>query len=401
MKQHIKCLTDFNVEKQRVFLRLDLNVPFKDGQILNDARILATLPTIEYLLEKGAKLLVASHLGRPRLPQDKITHSLTPIAQYLAEKLGREVFLIEDVVGDAPVHLIASLKPHQILMLENLRFEPGECENSHHLASHFANYTDIYINDAFATCHRSHASMVALPEMLNHKGIGFLIQKELQLLDLLFQAKPPFVLLLGGAKVSDKIGMVQHLMDKVDILMVGGMMAYTFLKAEGINVGDCLIQTDQLQEVKALLQSLKARGKTYLLPIDHVICPSSKEPSSDVVQTTTDANISQGFSGYDIGPQTIQKYKSVIAKSQTLFWNGPMGLFEKSPFDRGTLDMAKAIQQTEILSLVGGGDTVAAVWKSGLTKHLLTGGGASLKYLQGQMLPGLKALTIDPNVTTP
>ena len=391
----LKSLKDFSLEGQRVFLRLDLNVPIKEGHILDDTRMQATLPTISYLLEQGAKVLVASHLGRPVMPQDRKSHSLMPVANSLAEKLNIEVLLMDDVMGDAPMRLISALKPTQILMLENLRFEPKEAENSHILAAHFAQYTDIYINDAFATCHRSHASLVALPEMLQQKGIGFLIEKELRLLDQLFQPERPLALLLGGAKVSDKLGMLQHLIGQVDILMVGGLMAATFLKAEGIDVGDTPIQKDQLQNVKDLLHNLKVRGKKYLLPSDHIVALSPKASVSEV------RYIPAKHMAYDIGPQTIKKYQEAILKSRTLFWNGPMGFFEQPPFHKGTLDIAQSLAQSDVLSIVGGGDTASAIKGLGL-QHILTGGGASLKYLQGQGLPGLDVLktTAKSSLTT-
>ena len=394
-KKVTKCINDFQLDTKRVFLRLDLNVPMKNRQIIDETRILLVLPTIQYALDQGAKLIVASHLGRPR-PENKANYSLIPIADYLSEKLNIEVLLTEDVRGDAPKHLITSLGASQIVMLENLRFDPGEEQNSHTLASHFASYTDIYINDAFAVSHRAHASIVALPEVVPNKGIGFLVQKELNILDSLFRAESPFVLILGGAKVSDKIGMMQNLMERVDTVIVGGAMAYTFLKAQGIDVGDSLVQKDQIQSIKNLLKSLDVRDKSCLLPIDHVICPKSAKDSSvsfENFETTDGPSIKPGYVGYDIGPCTLQKYKEAISKSRTIFWNGPMGLFETPPFDRGTFEIAKAISQTEALSIVGGGDSVAALKKSGYNAtHLSTGGGASLKYLQGQSLVGLEVL---------
>ena len=279
-----------------------------------------------------------------------------------------------------PKHLVTGLNPQQMLMLENLRFDPGEQKNSHALASHFASYTDVYINDAFAVSHRSHASVVALPQMLKNKGIGFLIEKELNTLDSLFHAASPFVLIVGGVKVNDKIGMIQNLMDRVDTIIVGGAMAYTFLKAQGIDVGDSPVQKDQIQEIKNLLKSLEVRGKSCLVPIDHVVCSKSSkdltQKSSEDIEITEGSSIKPDHFGCDIGPQTLEKYKQVIAESRTIFWNGPMGFFEIPPFDKGTFEIAKAISQTDALSIVGGGDSVAAVKKSGfLVKHLSTGGG--------------------------
>ena len=391
-----KCITDFQIDMKRVFLRLDLNVPMKDQQIVDETRISLVLPTIQYALDQGARLVVASHLGRPR-PENKANYSLIPIANYLSEKLNIEVLLMGDVKGDAPKHLITSLSSSQIIMLENLRFDLGEEQNSHTLASHFAGYTDVYINDAFSVSHRAHASIVALPQMVENKGIGFLVQKELSILDSLFQAESPFVLILGGAKVSDKIGMMQNLMERIDTVIVGGAMAYTFLKAQGVDVGDSFVQKDQIQAIKNLLNSLAVRDKSCLLPIDHVMCPKSSKDlfniSPEHFEITDAPSIKPGYVGCDIGPQTLQKYKDVIAKSKTIFWNGPMGLFETPPFDKGTFEIAKAVSQADALSIVGGGDSVAAIKKSGYTaKHLSTGGGASLKYLQGQSLIGLDVL---------
>ncbi len=393
----IKCITDFDLQSQRVFLRLDLNVPIKDQKIIDDSRIIATLPTIEYALKQRAKLIVASHLGRPHLKKDKKKLSLMPIADYLAEKLNIEVLLMEDVLGEAPRHLIQGLHFNQILMLENLRFNPGEEQNALTLATHFASYTDIYINDAFAVCHRSHASLVGLPTIVKKKGVGFLVQKEMKLLDSLFQAPSPFTVILGGAKLDDKLGVIQHLIDQADIFIIGGLMAYAFLKAQGVDVGDMPVQNDQIQTIKDILKHLEARSKTCLLPIDHVICSKATQDITSEVSINTkitkDSVIPPKYFAYDLGPQTIEKYKSVIAKSQTIFWNGPMGLFEVPTFAKGTFEIAQAIAHGKAYCIVGGGDSLSAVKKSNsCIKNLSTGGGASLKYLQGQSLPGLKVL---------
>lgn len=390
----IRTIEDFDLQGQRVFLRLDLNVPMKDGQITDDSRIRGALPTLRYALEHGAKVIVSSHLGRPKTEEDRRKLSLEPVACHLNELLGVEVMLVEDPLSDAPKALLRSLKPTQILMLENLRFEPSETKNGHELVQAIAPYTDIYINDAFGASHRAHASIVGIPTEIPRKGIGFLMKKEVEMLDrVLSQYQPPFVAILGGAKVSDKIGVIENLIDKVDTFIIGGAMAYTFLKAQETFVGESLVESGKVHFASELMKRLDARGKTMLLPVDHRVVRDIDHPES--LKVTPHEGIEEGWLGVDIGPRTVELYSKVIRQAKTIFWNGPMGIFEQPEFSKGTFEVAKAVAESEGVSIVGGGDSAAAVKASGYSDkvtHLSTGGGASLEFLQGDRLPGLEVL---------
>jgi phosphoglycerate kinase len=390
----IRSIENFQIEDKRLFLRLDLNVPMNDdGTIADDTRIRAAMPTIQYAIEKGAKIIMASHFGRPKGVEEK--YSLEPVARYLSEKLNKEIMLVEEPRGHAAKALLAGLKPSQIIMLENLRFDEGEEKNDRDFASILAKQTDIYINDAFGASHRAHASIVALPGLVEKKGIGFLMRKEIEMLDTIrLTPEAPFLTILGGAKVSDKIEVIEALMDKVDTMIIGGAMAYTFLAAQKIQVGKSLVEKDKVSFAADLLRRADMRRKRILVPIDHVITQDIKDTEGSKVCDS--AAIPDGWLGVDIGPKTAELYAKEIARAKTIFWNGPMGIFEAEAFSKGTFKIARAISENETaISVVGGGDSAAAAEASGLAdkfSHISTGGGASLEFLQGEKLPGIEAL---------
>lgn len=389
----IKTVRDFALEGKVVFLRLDLNVPMEDGKITDENRITASLPTIKYCMEHGAKIVMASHLGRPKTKDDK-EFSLEPVAKRLQELLSAEVILVEEPDSDAPVHLLPSLKKNQLILLENVRFEPGETKDSIEFAQKIANYAEIYINDAFGASHRAHATIHALPSVMKEKGIGFLIEKEINMLDsLLTNPKRPYIAVMGGAKVSDKMPVIEKLMDIVDGFIIGGAMAYTFLKAQGVSVGNSLVETDKVRYCKEMIERIAARDKTILLPVDHVATKAFGDVAN--AHTTKDVVIPDGEMALDIGPQTIRNYSAALKEAGTIFWNGPMGVFENPAFSKGTFGVAKAIAESNATKIVGGGDSAAAAEMSGYAAqmtHISTGGGASLEYLQGDKLPGLEIL---------
>jgi phosphoglycerate kinase len=391
----IKSIENFQIEDKRLFLRLDLNVPLNaEGEITDDTRIQAALPTIRYAIDKGAKIILASHLGRPKGPQDRDKYSLEPVAKHLTDVLKKEIILVEESRSHAPKALLAGLKPSQIIMLENLRFDPGEEKNDRDFAQWIAGFSDIYINDAFGASHRAHASIVALPELMEKRGLGFLMRKEIEMLDRVrLNPEHPFVTVLGGAKVSDKIDVIEVLMDKVDCLIIGGAMAYTFLAAQNYPTGKSLVEKDKVRFAAELIERAKVRGKRLLLPVDHKITKDIKDTAS--LKTTSDAKIPEGWMGVDIGPQTVKLYDTELKRAKTIFWNGPMGVFETPEFAEGTFALAKAITESSATTVVGGGDSAAAAHASGLAdkfSHISTGGGASLEFLQGDKLPGVEAV---------
>lgn len=391
----IKSIEDFELEDKRLFLRLDLNVPLsKNGEITDDTRIRAALPTIRFAIDKGAKLILSSHLGRPKGPQDKDKYSLEPVAKHLTDVLKKEVILVEESRSDAPKALLAGLKPSQIVMLENLRFDPGEEKNDRDFAQWLASFSEIYVNDAFGASHRAHASIVALPELMEKRGLGFLMRKEIEMLDRVrLHPEAPFITVLGGAKVSDKIEVIEALLDRVDSLVIGGAMAYTFLAAQNVPTGKSLVERDKVKFAGDLIARAKARGKRLLLPIDHKITQDLADASG--VKVTDGVAIPDGWMGVDIGPKTVRLYADELKRAKTIFWNGPMGVFETPAFAEGTFSVAKAITETKATSVVGGGDSAAAAEASGLAdqfSHISTGGGASLEFLQGEKLPGVEAV---------
>lgn len=392
----IKSIENFQLEDKRLFLRLDLNVPLDEsGRITDDTRLTAAMPTIRYAIDKGAKIILASHLGRPKgKPEDREKFSLEPVASYLNQALKKEIILVEEPAANATKQLLAGLKPSQIIMLENLRFDPGEEKNDREFAQKLASFTDIYINDAFGASHRAHASIVALPELVEKRGLGFLMKKEIEMLDRVrLNPESPFVAVLGGAKVSDKIDVIEMLMDKVDSLIIGGAMAYTFLASQNVATGKSLVEKDKVKFAGELIERAKARKKKLLIPVDHRITQDIKDTAS--LKTTESTAILEGWMGVDIGPKTIELYAQEIKRAKTVFWNGPMGVFETAEFATGTFAVAKAITESSAITVVGGGDSAAAAHASGLAEkfsHISTGGGASLEFLQGEPLPGIGAL---------
>lgn len=399
-------IDQIDLKDKRVFMRVDFNVPTEGKgssiKITDDRRIRSALPSIKYALEHGAKLVLGSHFGRPKSAEDRDKYTMEPIARRLGELLNAEVILIDEPTSDAPKGLLPSLKPTQLLLLENLRFDPGEEKNSKELATQIASYTDVYINDAFGACHRAHASIDALPRLIAKKGIGFLIVKEIEALDsLIHNPEKPFTAILGGAKVSDKIPVIEKMMDLVDSFVVGGAMAYTFLAAKGLPVGGSRVEKDKLAFAGEMLKRCEARGKKLLLPVDHVIAQTFE---SNEAGTTHDVVIPEGFMGLDIGPKTVEFYKKELSRAKTVFWNGPMGVFERPAYADGTFAIAKILSELRgAKTIVGGGDSAAAAEASGHAEemtHISTGGGASLEYLQGDKLPGLEVLrNLRPSAT--
>lgn len=400
MKDFLKGLTrleELEVKGKKVFLRLDLNVPLKDGKVEDDTRIVAALPTIKYLKEKGAILILASHLGRPKNADDK-QFSLEPVAARLNELLGLEVILLDNAKGNGLKGLFPGMKEKSLFLLENLRFESGEEKNDTELAHRWAAFSDIYVNDAFGASHRAHASIDALPKLMQKKALGFLMFKEIEhLTKLLVNPKRPYIAVLGGAKVSDKIDLIENMIDRVDQFIVGGAMAYTFLAAMGVSVGTSKVEKDKVKYAGELIERVKARDKDILLPIDHVITQNFGSPEH---KTTSDQSIPEDYMALDIGPKTRWLFREALHKAKTVFWNGPMGVFETSPYDQGTYDLAKTLSELEdCVTIVGGGDSASAVQKSGFAdkmSHISTGGGASLEFLQGEKLPGIEAARKNP-----
>lgn len=391
--KNIKKISEFEYQDKVVFLRLDLNVPMENGKISDETRITASLPTIQYLLNKGAKVLMASHLGRPKSREDK-EFSLEPVAKRLSELLKTEVFLLDEVESSAIKHLVMGAKKNQLVLLENIRFEQGETDDSEELAQELAKHVDIYINDAFGASHRAHATIHALPKLMKNRGVGLLIEKEIQFLDQLIKTPArPYWAILGGSKVSDKIAVIEKLLDLVDGFVVGGAMAYTFLKAMGHQVGSSRVEQDKVRFAAEMIERIKARNKSLLLPIDHIVSTGIK--NKEDIKVIKEVNIPDGLMGVDIGPQTIAQFHAALKNAKTIFWNGPMGVFEVPEMAKGTFAIAKILSEVDAIKIVGGGDSAAAAEQSGYADkmtHISTGGGASLEYLQGDVLPGLEAV---------
>jgi phosphoglycerate kinase len=374
-----------------VFLRVDFNVPLDESKITEPHRIDSAVPTIRLILEKAKKIIIASHLGRPGGKKDP-KFSLAPIRAYLEKSLGQTVVLAPDCVG-SEVEELARDPISRIVLLENLRFHPEEEKNEASFSRALAALADVYVNDAFGAAHRAHASTVGMAAFFAAKAAGLLLERELDYLSrVLIAPEKPYIAILGGAKVSDKIGVINNLLPKLDALLVGGGMAYTFLKANGVNIGHSLIEKDRIPVAKELMANAITNGVKVLLPIDHLTGDENKENFS-----ISDLNIPEGRMGLDIGPQTTDRFVEEISKSRMVLWNGPVGLFEVEPFDRGSKALAKALaaHRSDIVSVVAGGDTVAAVTAAGVADHithLSTGGGATLEFLEGRDLPGIKAL---------
>lgn len=381
---------DLDVFEKRVLVRADFNVPMKDGVITDDNRIKEELPTINFLLEKGASLVLCSHLGRPE-GEFNAKYSLAPVAVRLSELLNRPVIMAEDVIGKDATKKVKALKPGEILLLENVRFHKEEEENDTKFAEKLAKLADVYVNDAFGTAHRKHASTYGVSKLLPN-AVGFLIEKELKnITENINNPKHPFVAVLGGSKVSDKIGIVNSFIDSgADTIIIGGAMAYTFLKAMGYKVGKSLIEKDYLKEVKGMLTNAENKGVNILLPCDHIVCDTLENPT--VVEATSGVNIPDDLLGADIGPKTSKIFYKVIKKAKLVLWNGPMGVFETEEFSKGTKKVAKALARCKGATIVGGGDSASAVINFGYAKkvtHVSTGGGASLKLFEGKVLPAI------------
>ena len=383
---------DIDVAGKKVLVRCDFNVPLKEGVITNDKRIVAALPTIKYLKENGAKVILCSHLGRPKgewLPE----FSLAPVAKRLSELLECEVRMSKDVIGEDAKDISATIKEGEVALLENVRYYKEETKNVPEFAKELASLAEIFVNDAFGTAHRAHASTTGVADYIP-AVCGFLIQKEIDVMGkALDNPVRPFVAVLGGAKVSDKIGVITNLLEKVDTLIVGGAMAYTFLKAEGHNVGISLCEEDKLELASELLAKAKEKGVSLLLPVDHIAADKFDENAEPVLVEGKD--IPEGLMGMDVGPKSVELFKEAVKNAKTVIWNGPMGVFEFKNFAGGTFAVAEAIAETDCISIIGGGDSVAAVTKLGFADkmtHISTGGGASLEFLEGLELPGIAAL---------
>ncbi len=390
-----KTLEDIEVQGKKVFCRVDFNVPIDDnGKITDDTRIQAALPTIRHLIKQGAKVILASHLGRPKGKPDP-AYSLGPVAIHLSKLLGRQVIMAPDCIGENVQLLADQLNKGQVMLLENVRFHSGETDNDPTFAAQLAALGEIYVNDAFGTAHRAHASTEGVAHLLQPAVAGYLMQKELQYLgSALTDPERPFVAILGGAKVSDKITVIENLLAKVDIILIGGGMAYTFLKAQGLEVGQSLVEEDRIALAGDLLYQAQKNDVKFLLPIDHVVAKKFAPDSPSTI--TKNAEFPAQGMGLDIGPETIKIYVQHISNAKTVVWNGPMGVFEFDAFSKGTFAIAEALAKSDCLSIIGGGDSVAAVNKSNLQNqmtHISTGGGASLEFLEGKALPGVVALT--------
>lgn len=390
----MKRLEDIPFAGKSVFLRVDFNVPLNDrGEIRDDARIRASLPTIKYLLDRKARLVIASHLGRPKGKVDPKL-SLRPVAGRLGELIGREIRLGPAVIGDEVERLKKELGDGQALLLENLRFEPQETANDIEFARELARGIDVYVNDAFGACHRAHASVVAIAQLVKKKAAGHLLRKEVEYLSrAVHSPERPYVAVLGGAKVSDKIPVIENLLGKADHILIGGAMAYTFFKAQGYEVGRSLVEEDKKELALEILKKAASSRADLLLPLDHLLATAvDKDAATEIV---TSFPFPADRMGVDIGPRTANNYAAIIARAKMVVWNGPLGVFEIDKFAKGTIKIARAVAAVKAITIVGGGDSIAALEKAGVSAkitHISTGGGASLEYLAFGTLPGIEAL---------
>ena len=388
-----KTVKDIELSGKKVFVRCDFNVPMDENKNITDnRRIVAALPTIKYLIEQNCKIILSSHLGRPK-GEFKPEYSLAPVAVELSKLLGQEVLMAKDVIGESAKTLAQNLQEGQVMLLENVRFHREETDNEPEFAKELASMAEVFVNDAFGTAHRAHASTEGVSHYLPSVS-GFLIEKELKFLgDSLNEPKRPFVAILGGAKVSDKIGVIDSLLEKVDTLMIGGGMAYTFYKAQGYNVGNSLCEPDKCELALNLMEKAKTKGVKLLLPIDTKIGREFKPDTES--KTVAWTEIPDEWEGFDIGDKTIEMYKKELETARTVVWNGPLGLFEFDQFAIGTNEIAHALADLDAITIIGGGDSAAAVEKAGLADkmtHISTGGGASLEFLEGKKLPGIECL---------
>jgi phosphoglycerate kinase len=388
----MRVITELKLSGKRTFVRVDFNVPLHEGRVADSTRIQASLPTIRYAMEQGARVVLASHLGRPkgkRVPEA----SLAPVADELSRLIGQDVPLAPDCIGPEVEAMVQALAPGGVLLLENLRFHPGEEKNDPEFAQALARLADVYVNDAFGTAHRAHASTVGMVAHVREKAAGLLMQRECTYLSKILHApERPLYALLGGAKVSDKLAVLENLLRVVDGLLIGGAMAYTFLRAKGVPVGASRVESELIDTAGRLIAQAQTTGKELLLPVDHRA--STALDGSAPVQVVS-PGIPDGMYGVDIGPQTEQTYAAALQKARTIFWNGPMGIFEVEAFSHGTMAMVDALIASGATTVVGGGDSAAAVMRSGKAdqiSHVSTGGGATLEFLEGRTLPGLAAL---------
>ncbi len=387
-----KTVEDLQVAGKKVLVRCDFNVKMENGVITSDKRIVASLPTIKYLIANGAKVILCSHLGRPKgevVPE----FSLAPVAARLSELLGQEVKMAKDVVGESAQALAADLKDGEVLLLENVRYEKGETKNDPELSKKFADLAELYVNDAFGSAHRAHSSTTGVADYLP-AACGYLIQKEIEFIGgALENPKRPLVAILGGAKVSDKIGVITNLIDKCDTLIIGGGMAYTFMKSLGYEIGTSLLEADKVELAAEMMKKAEEKGVKFLIPVDNKV---GKEYAPDTEAMVVDSNkIPEGWMGLDIGPKTQAIFADAVKDAGTVIWNGPMGVSEWANFASGTIAVATAIAESDAISIIGGGDSAAAIQKLGFAdkmSHISTGGGASLEYLEGKELPGIAAL---------
>lgn len=387
-----KTVKDIAVQGKTVFCRVDLNVPLKDGVVTDDTRIVAVLPTIQYLIEQGAKVILASHLGRPK---GEVVEGLRldPVAKRLSELLGQEVKKANEVYSEEVEKLVKEMKDGDVILLENVRFEKGEEANAPELAKGFASLADIFVNDAFGTAHRKHASTAGVGEYLPSVA-GFLMEKEINILNkALDNPERPFTAIIGGSKVKDKINVIENFLDLVDNILIGGGLACTFLKAQGYEIGDSLLEEDKIDLAKGFIEKAKEKGVKFYIQTDAVIADAFKEDAN--VKVVGANEIEPGWMVLDIGPETAKVYHDVIMQSKLVVWNGPMGVFEMEPFSKGTKSVAETLAKTDAYTIIGGGDSAAAVEKFGLTDkmdHVSTGGGASLEFMEGKILPGIGVL---------